>query len=283
MADRPTPRAVVDYLALATPYLAARGSSSPRLDAELLLGKVLGLARLELYLHHDRPLDGEEVSAFRDLMRRRGTGEPVAYLLGRWGFRRLDLICDARALVPRPESEVLVELALARLPEGGTLVDVGTGTGAIALSVRSERPDARVLAVDLSPDALALARENAAALALEVTFLEGDLLAALPAGELVDVIAANLPYVAVGDTRIERGVHDHEPHLALYGGADGLELVRRLLDAAPARLSPGGSACLELGEHQAPAVVEIARAAGFGDVETARDLAGIERYVLARA
>ncbi len=282
MADRPAPRAVVAFLALATPYLAARGSASPRLDSELLLGNVLGLARLELYLHHDRPLEPAEVEAFRELLRRRGTGEPVAYLLGRWGFRRLDLRTDARALVPRPETEVLVELALARLPEGGVLADVGTGTGAIALSVASERPDARVVAIDLSRDALALARENAAMLEIDVAFLEGDLLDALPDGVRVDVIAANLPYVAVGDTRIERAVHDHEPHQALYGGVDGLDHVRRLLAAAPQRLRPGGSVCLELGEQQALQVTAIAQAAGFADVETARDLAGIERFVLAR-
>jgi release factor glutamine methyltransferase len=276
------PRTVVDFLGLASAYLAARALASPRLDAEILLGHALGLQRLELYLQHDRPLEPAEVDAFRDLLRRRGGGEPVAYLIGTWGFRSLVLKTDRRALVPRPESEVLVELALARLPAGGTLLDLGTGSGAIALAVTRERPDAAVTGVDLDDDALALARENAARLDLAPRLIQSDLYDGLPGGERFDVIVGNLPYVADDDSKLDAAVRDHEPHRALFGGADGLDLVRRALVAAPDRLNEAGTILLELGEGQAPRVQTIAREAGAGEVEIAADLAGIDRYVVAR-
>ena len=282
MAELAPPRTVVDYLGLATAYLGARDLGSPRLEAELLLGHALQMARLELYLHHDRPLDPGEVGAFRELLRRRGRGEPVAYLVGSWGFRKLDLITDPRALVPRPETEVLVELALARLPQGGSLLDLGTGTGAIALAVATERPDARVVACDVSAEALALARENALALGVEVVLLRSDLFEGLPAGDRYDVVAANLPYVAVGDDRVEPGVRDFEPHLALYAGADGLDQVRRAVAGAAGWLTGSGTLALELGEGQAAVVALLARDAGLADVVVERDLAGIARFVLAR-
>ncbi len=282
MTPLPPPRTVVEFLGVASAYLAAREFVSPRLDAELLLGHAVGLARLELYLQHDRPLEPAEIDTFRDLLRRRGQGEPVAYLLGSWGFRSLVLKTDRRALVPRPESEVLVELALARLPVGGALLDLGTGSGAIALAVCRERPDADVTAVDLDLDALALAGENAASLGLAPRLLRSDLYDGLPAAERFDVIVANLPYVADEDSKLDPAVRDHEPHLALFGGADGLDLVRRALAGAPERLRPGGSILLELGEGQAPRVATIAGDVGADDVAIAADLAGIDRYVMAR-
>lgn len=278
MTGLEAPRTVVDFLGLASAYLAARDFEQPRLDAELLLGEVLGLGRLELYLHHDRPLQPAEVDRFRELLRRRGRGEPVAYLLGTAGFRSLVLAVDARALVPRPETEVLVELALARLPDGGALLDLGTGSGAIALAVASERPDAAVTAVDLDEGALALAAENAARLGLRPRLLPSDLYAALPADERFHVIAANLPYVPDGDDRVEAGVHDHEPHVALYAGADGLDAIRRAVAGAPERLEDDGWLVLEHGLGQAEAVVALLRDRGFAEVATARDLAGIDRY-----
>ncbi len=277
-----TPRTVVDFLGLASAYLQARDFDHARLDAEILLGDVLGLQRLELYLHHDRPLAPAEIDAFREHLRRRGRGEPVAYLIGTWGFRTITLAADARALVPRPETEGLVELALARLPDGGALLDLGTGGGAIALAVASERPDAAVTGVDVDPAALALAAENAARLELAPRLLQSDLYDALPADERFDVIAANLPYVPDGDERVEAGVHAHEPHGALYAGADGLDLIRRAITGAPARLMPGGFVVLEHGMGQGSAVRALLDEGGFTEVASERDLGGVERYGMGR-
>lgn len=273
-------RTVKDVVALSSAYLAAKGSPTARLDAELIVGHALGMARLDLYLHHDRPLAPDELAAIRPLLRRRADLEPVAYIVGETGFRRLTLRTDARALMPRPETETLVEVALALLPRGGRLVDVGTGAGPVALSVKHERPDAAVLAVDLSPDALALAGENAARLGLDVALREADLLDGVDGP--FDVIAANLPYVPDGDPRTEPGVVRHEPGLALWGGPDGMDLQRRLIGQAPARLAPGGAIVLEVSDEQAAAVSELLAAGGFGDVERHRDLAGVERVVSAR-
>ncbi|MFM7246497.1 MAG: peptide chain release factor N(5)-glutamine methyltransferase [Actinomycetota bacterium] len=273
-------RTVRDVLALSSAYLEAKGSPTARLDAELLVGHALGMPRLDLYLHHDRPLTADELAAIRPLLRRRADLEPVAYIVGEVGFRRLVLQTDARALMPRPETETLVEVALALLPRGGRLVDVGTGAGPIALSVKHERPDADVLAVDVSDDALALARANAERLGLQVAFAVSDLLADLPGP--FDVIAANLPYVPDGDPRTEPGVVRHEPHLALWGGPDGLDLIRRLVEQAPARLRPGGAIVLEVSDEQAAGVQDLLAAAGLGAVERHRDLAGVERVLSAR-
>jgi release factor glutamine methyltransferase len=273
-----TPRTVVDFLGLASAYLVARAFEHARLDAEILLGDVLGLGRLELYLHHDRPLTPAEIDAFREHLRRRGRGEPVAYLVGTWGFRTITLATDARALVPRPETEGLVELALARLPDGGALLDLGTGSGAIALAVGSERPDAAVTAVDIDAGALALAAENAASLELTPRLLQSDLYDGLPEGDRFDVIAANLPYVPDDDDRVEPGVHAHEPHGALYAGTDGLDLIRRAIAGAHERLRAGGSLVLELGLGQASTVAALLAASGFAEVTVERDLGGIERY-----
>jgi len=273
-------RTVRDVLALSSAYLEAKGSPTARLDAELLVGHALGMPRLDLYLHHDRPLTGGELAAIRPLLRRRADLEPVAYIVGEVGFRRLTLQTDARALMPRPETETLVEVALALLPRGGRLVDVGTGAGPIALSVKHERPDAAVLAVDASADALDLARANAERLGLEVAFAVSDLLADAPGP--FDVIAANLPYVPDGDPRTEPGVVRHEPHLALWGGPDGLDLIRRLVAQAPARLNPGGAIVLEVSDEQAAAVEALLAEAGFAGVERHRDLAGVERVLSAR-
>jgi len=273
-------RTVRDVLALSSAYLEAKGSPTARLDAELLVGHALGMPRLDLYLHHDRPLTADELAAIRPLLRRRADLEPVAYIVGEVGFRRLVLRTDARALMPRPETETLVEVALALLPRGGRLVDVGTGAGPIALSVKHERPDADVLAVDVSDAALALARANAERLGLQVAFAVSDLLADLPGP--FDVIAANLPYVPDGDPRTEPGVVRHEPHLALWGGPDGLDLIRRLVEQAPARLRPGGAVVLEVSDEQAAGVQDLLAAAGLGAVERHRDLAGVERVLSAR-
>ena len=272
---------VKDVVALSSAYLAAKEIDTARLDAEKLIGSVLGLDRLALYLHHDRPVTPAELDAIRPLLRRRADLEPVAYILGEVGFHRLVLKTDARALMPRSETETLVEVVLANLPKGGTLLDVGTGSGAIAIAVNHERPDVTVTAVDCSTAALSLARENADRIGVAIEFLESDLAAAV-VGRTFDVIAANLPYIPEGDPRTEAGVVRHEPHLALYAGPDGLELIRRLVADAPALLNPGGMIVLENSDEQAAAVRELLEAAGFGEVAFHRDLAGVDRVVAGR-
>lgn len=275
------PRTVADVLGLSTAYLAAKGSPTARLDAELLLGEVLGLERLGLYLHHDRPLVPDELDALRPLIRRRGEGEPIAYILGRAGFRGLELAVDGRVLIPRPETEGLVEVGLALLPSGGAVLDLGTGSGAVAIAVARERADAIVTAVDVSADAIALATANAAACGVTVAFHVGDLVAPVAEARFA-VVLANLPYIADGDPQVEPGVARYEPHGALYAGPDGLDLIRRAVPACRAVLEPGGALVLEIGERQGPAVAALLREGGFVAIETHRDLAGKERVVLGR-
>jgi release factor glutamine methyltransferase len=188
-------RQLGEVLRLSAGYLSEHGSPTPRLDAELLIGHALGLPRIELYTNFDRPLDEPELAACRALLERRGRREPVAYILGRWGFHGLDLAVDARVLVPRPETEVLVERCLALLDglDAPRVADVGTGSGAIALAIKAARPDAAVTATDVSPDALTVARANAAALGLELDLAEADLLAGVE-GRFA-LVASNPPYI----------------------------------------------------------------------------------------
>jgi release factor glutamine methyltransferase len=264
-------------------YLEGKGVPSPKLDAEYLLAHVLAIPRLELYLDHDRPLEPAEVDRLRDLVRRRGRREPLAYVLGSWGFYGLELACDARALVPRPETEVLVERCLALLDgsEAPSIVDVGTGTGAIALALASKLPGASVTATDISPGALALAGENAAAngLAERVELLAGDLLAPV-AGRAFDLVASNPPYVTSGD-EVDPEVSGFEPALAVYAEHDGKAIHERLAAGAKDVLKPGGHLVIEVGEGQAPWLAEHLASLGYADVETARDLRGVERVVSA--
>ncbi len=255
--------------------ITASGSTTPRLDTELLLAHALGVDRTALFLDPEREVGGAAARAFRDLVRRRSVERaPVAYLLGHRGFRRLDLAVDPRVLIPRPETELLVEVAL-ELPHGARVLDVGTGSGAVALALKDERPDLEVAATDFSAAALAVARANAQRLALDVAFVEGDLLG----GEQAEAILSNPPYVADGDP-LPPDVAQHEPAVALRAGPDGLEVIRRLVPAAAA--SGAALLALEVGAGQAPAVAALAREAGFAGVETRGDLAGIDRVVVAR-
>ena len=269
-----------EVLKLSAGFLAERGVASPRLDAEYILGHALGLARLELYLEHDRPLTEAELDRCRSLVERRGRREPLAYVLGEWGFRRLTLRCDSRALVPRPETEVLVERALALLDgvERPAVLDVGTGTGAVALSLLDERPGARVTALDISPGALSLARENAEATRLELELLEGDFRAGLPGGPY-DLVVSNPPYVRQDEIdSLEPEVRDWEPREALVAD-DGPAAVARV--AVPV-LAPGGALALEVGDGQAHAVAAALEALGYRDVTITPDLNGRERIVEGR-
>jgi release factor glutamine methyltransferase len=262
---------VRDALDSAVIALEAAGCESPRLDAELLLAHVLGVGRASLISAPERGLEPDEARAFMDLAARRRSREPVAYILGTKGFRTIELAVDPRVLIPRPETEFVVEAALG-LPEGARVADVGTGSGAIALALKAERPDLRVVATDSSAAALDVARTNAARLGLEVELLHGDLLE--PVGGELDAVLSNPPYVAAGD-RLPRDVL-HEPHDALYAGADGLEVIRRLIAAAEGV----PFLALEVGAGQAPAVAALMGA--WPRVETHRDLAGHERVVVGR-
>jgi release factor glutamine methyltransferase len=267
---------VRDAIDSAVIALQAAGCETPRLDAELLLASILGVNRAAIVANPGRGLEPDEAATFRDHATRRRAREPVAYILGTRGFRRLDLQVDGRVLIPRPETEHLVEAALA-LPQGARVVDVGTGSGAIALALKDERPDLEVVAVDASPDAAAVARVNAARLGLDVEVLVGDLLE--PVEGAVDAVVSNPPYVVEG-TPLEPEITRHEPALALYGGRDGYDVIRRLVPAAAA--TAARFLALEVGEGQAPDVAELVRGAGFPDVDVVRDYAGIERVVVGR-
>lgn len=252
--------------------LRASGVGSPRLDAEVLLAHALGVDRTQLFLEPDAPVTGPAVHAFRDAVRRRTVlREPVAYITGTKGFRHLDLRVDGRVLIPRPETEHLVEAALT-LPQGARVVDVGTGSGAVALALKDERPDLDVHATDVSEDALHVAYANAQRLGLEVTFHLGDLLARIPE---VDAVVSNPPYVETG-ARLAPEIAQHEPPGALFAGADGLDVVRRLVPAA----TDAGAAwiAIEVGDGQPPAVRALAPDGWATDVHA--DLAGIDRVVL---
>ena len=271
---------VRDALDGAVTAIAAAGVATPRLDAELLLAGAMGTTRERLYLEPLAPVRGEAVRAFRSHVRRRAAGrEPVAYILGRRGFRRLELAVDARVLVPRPESELLVELALAELESGASVLDCCCGSGAIALALADEREDLRVSASDIDSGALAVAAANAERLELTVAWHCADLLEGL--ADDYDAIVANPPYVASGAiAALAPEIARHEPRLALDGGADGLEVLARLIgQAASTRAS---TLILEHGEAQQDAVAERARAAGYTQVSHHRDLAQIVRALVAR-
>ncbi|HEX6940360.1 MAG TPA: peptide chain release factor N(5)-glutamine methyltransferase [Longimicrobiales bacterium] len=274
----------------AAAYMAERGVENARLEAELLLASVLGLSRLELYLQHDRPVTEREKAAFRVLVRRRVKREPLQYILGEAEFRELRLRVDPRVLIPRPETEVLVGEVLrwARSAGAGlTAVDIGTGSGAIALSLAKEGPFAHVVATDVSRDALDVARENARRLGLtdRVEFRHGVLWEALRPGERFDVVVSNPPYVAESErAALPPEVAEWEPAQALFAPGDGLDVIAALVDGAPDRLRPGGLLALEIGLGQAGAVTErIEHRGAYGPPRVVKDLAGRERIVLAEA
>jgi release factor glutamine methyltransferase len=270
---------VRDALDSAVIAIGATGSDTPRLDAEVLLADVLGVDRAELVMDPGRELDSGSARAFRDAVRRRTVlREPVAYIVGRQGFRYIELDVDSRVLIPRPETELLVEAALD-LPQGARVVDVGAGSGAVALALKHERPDLEVTGSDASHDALDVARANAERLGLEVAWVHADLLDGL--GNDWDAVLANLPYVAEPEREtLAREIVDHEPEVALIAGDDGLGAIKRLIPAtAETRARMLG---LEVGLGQAEQVAALVATGGFPDVETRRDLAGIERVVVGR-
>jgi release factor glutamine methyltransferase len=277
---------VREALQAAVEAMAAAGVENPRLDAELLLAEASGRSRATLVAEPGAEVAPAAGRQFGEMVRRRLRREPVAYILGRKGFRRLELAVDPRVLVPRPETELLVELALELQPV--RVLDVGTGSGAIALAVADELPDAEVIATDTSPGALEVARANAERLGLaeRVRFVEGTL---PDSGGGWDLILANLPYVAERDwSSLQPEVARYEPRAALLAGPDGLDAYRALIPESAGLFhryagQRAGALAVEVGEGQAQAVGELMRDAGFGEVEARRDLAGIERVVIGRS
>ena len=274
---------LLDILEETSRFFAARGLENARLQAELLLAAVLEIKRLDLYLQFERPLHTEEVDVYRDYVRQRVQRVPVQYILGATAFRQLELTVTPAVLIPRPETEVLVDVALELLPTGGRALDLCCGSGAIALSLKRELAEVAVVATDISQAALAVARANGASCELEIEWLSGDLFAAVE-GDF-DLVVSNPPYVKSGDLdRLEPEVRDHEPRLALDGGADGLDCYRRIAHQASDHIRPGGYLLLEVGDGQSAEVEKLLAEVGrFAEVETKLDLNEVPRVVVARA
>jgi release factor glutamine methyltransferase len=269
---------VRDALDSAVVALTAVGCETPRLDAEVLLAAAIGADRGALIADPARGLEPDEADRFADYARRRREREPVAYILGVKAFRYIELAVDPRVLIPRPETEHVVEAALG-LPQGARVVDVGTGSGAIALALKQERPDLQILATESSPDALTVARANGARLGLDVQWVQADLLEGVD--EPIDAVVSNPPYVAERDRhKLAPEILRYEPPDALFAGPDGLDALRRLAPAVGA--TRARYAAFEVGAGQASAVGEMLGTAGFKRVEAVPDLAGIERVVVGR-
>lgn len=268
-----------DLIDAAAAQLAEAGVEEPRREAELLLAAAAGVSRSEL-IAGTVEADPAHVERFRDWTSRRAAREPFAYITGSKGFRRIELGVDERVLIPRPETELLVAVAKVDRPCG--ILDVATGSGAVALALADELPDATIAAVDISEQALDVARANAERLGAKVEFIESDLLEAVDG--IYDAITANLPYIESGELAgLQPEISEYEPMLALDGGDDGLDLVRRLAKQAAAHLKPGGLLALEIGSGQGAATAKILADAGFTDVELHQDLAGLDRVVSAKA
>ena len=266
-----------DALAAATDALSAVGVPTPRIDAEALLSGITGRSPADLITDRDRGIAPAEARAFSEAVRRRLRREPVAYILGRKGFRHIELEVDQRVLIPRPETEMLVEVALSLDPS--SVLDVGTGSGAVALAIADEIPGCRVTAGDTSPEALAVARQNALRLGLaeRVEFFEGT----WPGPGGFDLIVSNLPYVAEGD-ELPPEVREWEPAAALFAGDSGLEAFEAVLASLDESGVSTAAVALEIGHGQGEAVTTLVRKAGFERVECLADLAGLERVVLGR-
>ena len=274
---------VLEVLQATTAYFKKRNIENARLNSEHLLAHVLGRKRIELYLEFERPLAETELEPLRDLVKRRSEGEPLQHLLGTVEFCGLTFLCDKRAMVPRPETEQLVELVRSevRAPQSAIL-DVGTGSGVIALSLAAEFSEAKIMAVDISDDALALAQENAAKLGLSdrVQFLKRRLLETVEGP--FDLIVANLPYISTQDRDTLSREVLRDPEIALFAGRRGDELVRELIDQAPSRLRRGGMLALEIGLGQGDALLSAMAEKKYRDICSRSDYNGVTRFLFAR-
>jgi release factor glutamine methyltransferase len=274
---------VLQVLQSSTEYLNKHKIENPRLNAEHLLAHVLGRKRIEIYLDFERKLTETELGPLRELVKRRSKGEPLQHLLGTVEFCGLTFLCDKRAMIPRPETEQLVELVQsAILDPRSSILDVGAGSGVIALSLAAKLPEAKILAVDVSDDALALAQENAARLNLSdrVRFLKSPLLENVEG--VFDLIVANLPYVSIQDRHTLSPEVLHDPEVALFAGAQGDELVRELIEQAPFRLRPGGLLALEIGLGQSEALLSALAEKNYRDICSKNDYNGVIRFIFGR-
>ena len=276
---------VLEIIKRTTEFLEKRGVESARLNSELLIGRVLGLKRMQLYLQFERPLAEAELEKIRPYVKRRGNREPLQYILGETEFAGVKLKVDRRALIPRPETELLVELIEANLAAApASILDLGTGTGAIALALAAKYPSAQVMAVDQSADAIALAAENTALLGFNerVQLLASDWFSAVPAGRKFQLIVSNPPYLTETEVaEADPEVKDHEPKAALTPGGDGTAALRQILAEAPRYLEAGGLLACETGVAQHKQLLEAAVAAGYKQTKSLPDLTGRERYLLA--
>ena len=274
---------VLEVLQSTTAYFKKHNVESPRLNAEHLVAYVLGRTRIELYLEFERDLTEAELAPLREMVTRRAQGEPLQHLLGTVEFCGLIFLCDKRAMVPRPETEELVEFLKSEIRNPKSeILDVGTGSGVIALSFAAKFPEAEIYAVDISEDALELARENAARLGLSdrVRFFRSNLLQDVDG--TFDLIVANLPYIATQDRHTLSREVLHDPHVALFGGAYGEEFVRELIAQAPARLHPGGTLALEIGIGQSDALFSALTEKKYRDIYSKNDYSGVTRFLFAK-
>jgi release factor glutamine methyltransferase len=274
---------VLKVLQATTAYLKKHNLENPRLNAEHLMAHALGRKRIELYLDFERELTEKELRPLRELVKRRSEGEPLQHLLGTVEFCGLTFLCDKRAMVPRPETEQLLELVESRIENRESrIVDVGTGSGVIAISLAAKFPEAKILAVDVSDDALALAQENAAMLNLKdrVQFVKSCLLENVEGA--FDLIVANLPYISTHDRHTLSREVLHDPEVALFAGKRGDELVRELIDQAPTRLHPGGLLALEIGLGQCETLLSALAEKNYRDICSKKDYNGVTRFIFAR-
>jgi release factor glutamine methyltransferase len=275
---------LLDILNKASDWFKAKGIENHRLDAQLLLGHVLGMKRMDLYMNFDRPLGEDEVARFRELVKRRGAREPLQHLLGEMPFRELILKVDKRALIPRHETELIVDLVRKSLAPGrqNRVLDVGVGAGPIFLSIEKEIPNAIAYGCDVSADALALARENAARNGLpDANLFRSDLFSGVPSELRFDCIVSNPPYVGERERpSLQPEVRDFDPALALFGGPEGWEFPARLLHEAYDRLADAGVLIVEIGADQAPILKAKAASRPWESVTASRDYAGIERFLI---
>jgi release factor glutamine methyltransferase len=274
---------LLEVLQATSGYFQRHNIDTPRLNAEHLLAHVLGRKRMELYLEFERELNESELAPLRDLVKRRAEGEPLQHLLGTVEFCGRTFLCDKRAMVPRPETEQLVELIKSQIANRKSqILDVGTGSGVIALSLAAEYPEAEIIAADISEDALALARENAERLGLadRVRFLKSNLLENVEG--VFDLIAANLPYISREERQTLSREVLHDPELAVFAGMGGDDLMRELIAQAPLRLRPGAILALEIGIGQSEALVVALTEKNYRDIWTKNDYSGVTRFLFAR-